>query len=509
MLLEFSTRLGYTLELVPILLKVSAINKLTREARRLRRTKVEPKRFQRILTSIVFLLLVYLSIWTGVDKPRQEMVHTLDVKDSTMLVSSKTCASRSDAWELGAFAWECMLLLSATILTYQSRDVIEELNESSALALMVYSHFIFLLMRCLFTILNLTERIPSIYALKAISLLLGLDTIIAMCIYFTPKFYSVVTNDARNSHDSRTRRGALHGSFATSKFHSGNGFSGFSSRSSHQQDTMSYDPRRHSVAIVNHVAAATAAAEIKVSRDVLKAARKSNNRSSIGSGSLDSETEASARDVLARESWIARAANDPSEAECTTSHKTHGLSKLYGSKRRMSGSGSLQNANEKYKSNHVMKDPIKKESESNDTPNTCGTTDNESDTTPPKTDQEKTNEPSKTETDTVSDSNTPNAFGTTNNGSNTPPSKKNLEKAGVPIETETDINNDSNAAESKPDAEENNYDMSQEKIGNEENKSNVVTQTDIGTNEKKNSTTDTNSDDNNNDEAPDEEKIIC
>lgn len=465
---QWCTRLGYTLELVPILLKVSAINKLTREARRLRRTKVEPKRFQRILSSIVFLLLVYLSIWTGVDKPRQEMVHTLDAIDSTMLVSSKTCASKSDAWELGAFAWECMLLLSATILTYQSRDVIEELNESSALALMVYSHFIFLLLRCLFTILNLTMRIPSIFALKAISLLLGLDTIIAMCVYFTPKFYSVIINDARNSHDSRTRRGALHGSFATSKFHSGNGISGFSSRSSHNQDVGNFDTRRHSVAIVNRVAAATAAAEIKVSHDVLKAARKGNyNRTSIGSGSLDSESESTARDVLARESWIARAANDPSEAESTTTYKPHNFTKLYGGKRRMSNSTSLQSTNEinnnKFNNNnHSMKEPIKKESESNDTPNTCATTDNESDDTPPKTDHQKINEPSKAET--------------------------------------TDLN----ATKSNPDVEKNNEEIPDKEINEEENKNNVVAQTEISTDDKKNIETEINNGDENNDDAPEE-----
>jgi len=307
---QWGTRLGYTLELTPILLKVSAINKLTREARRLKRSKVDPKRFQRILASILFVLLLYLSIWTGLDMPRQEMIHALDEDDSSTLVSHNSCGSRSNGWELGAFAWECMLLLSATLLTYQSRDVIEELNESKTLSMMVYSHFLFLLMRTLFTVLNLTDRISSIIAIKCISILLALDTIISMCVYFSPKFYSVITNDPKNSSDNKTRRSGVNGSFAASKY-SRNDFGSTASMTDKRGSDPYKKPRAQSISVMG--AAQSAANEVKMGQDILSRARKSQ-------GSLvDSETENNKESMLGDKKWLNKIANDVSEVEETNS----------------------------------------------------------------------------------------------------------------------------------------------------------------------------------------------
>ena len=126
------------------------------------------------------------------DRARQEKQYSLVDGDSVVSVNNG-CASRSNAWQIASFGYEAMLLLAATILTYQSRDVIEEINESSFLAFMVYSHFVFLVLRLLVFVLMLQVMIPMALALRIVSLLVSMDTLVAILIYFGPKFYRVVT----------------------------------------------------------------------------------------------------------------------------------------------------------------------------------------------------------------------------------------------------------------------------------------------------------------------------
>lgn len=192
---QWFMRLGYTLALVPLLIKVSAVNKLTRSGMACRRVEIDPNRFKKILIATVSSDLVFLILWTSIDMPKQVPTYEMDIRgeDGTVNVFIG-CASDSVGWEVTAFVWEFFLLLSATVLTFQSREVIQELNESHSLAFMVYSHFIFVIARMAVYTMGegLSDMLPSAYTLKISSLLLSFDALCTTIIYFGPKFYKVM-----------------------------------------------------------------------------------------------------------------------------------------------------------------------------------------------------------------------------------------------------------------------------------------------------------------------------
>ena len=84
---------------------------------------------------------------------------------------------------------------------------------SRPLAFMVYSHFLFLLMRLLLFMFMLLQMIPNAMFLKLLSLIVSLDTLLAIIIYFGPKFLKVLyptINTSRGIHMRSTsiRRGS-------------------------------------------------------------------------------------------------------------------------------------------------------------------------------------------------------------------------------------------------------------------------------------------------------------
>ena len=188
-----STRLGYTLAMVPILIKLSAINKLTRAGLNIKRAEIHHSFFKKVLASTILILLIYLTLWTVIDRPRQEKDYLVNGTNKITIISVHNgCASRSNLWEIGTLVFEAMLLVAITILTYQSRDVIDSLNESRYLAFMVYSHFLFLVMRIMTFALMLSTMITHALASRIVSSLLSLDTLFAICVYFCPKFLVVI-----------------------------------------------------------------------------------------------------------------------------------------------------------------------------------------------------------------------------------------------------------------------------------------------------------------------------
>ena len=190
-------RLGYTLALVPILIKVSAINKLSRGGMGCRRVEIDPNRFKKILSVTISVLFLFLTIWTSLDMPRKIKQYEMGKDNLSDINVYVGCESQRGEWKMAAYVWEFLLLLSATILTFQSRDVIQQLNESSSLAFMVYSHFVFVIARVLTTVMEMVVFLPSASVLKINSLLTSFDALFGMLIYFGPKFFHLMSPQGR------------------------------------------------------------------------------------------------------------------------------------------------------------------------------------------------------------------------------------------------------------------------------------------------------------------------
>ncbi len=193
---------------------------------RFRRVRINDHYFGNVLFLTVFIVLLFLVAWTITDPPVQDKDYRLetDDDDDEFFRLHIGCASNSNAWEMAAFGLEFLVLACATVLTYQSREVIQELNESHWLAFMVYSLFLFMIMRLMVTALMFADIIPSALALKIISLLLSLDSLVALCIYFCPKFANAIKNNASTSGSSNDQ----------SRHRSRNSISSIESRNSNQ-----------------------------------------------------------------------------------------------------------------------------------------------------------------------------------------------------------------------------------------------------------------------------------
>lgn len=181
--------LGYTMALVPLLVKVAAINRLNSAARSFRRVVLTRKRLFRNVHLVNIVMILYLTIWTALDRPRQQAEYDLSDQitsdDETIVNVRHHCSSRTVGWTYGVIGWQGLLLLSASVLAFQTRKVQKDFNESHTLALMIYSHVLFVILRVICVIL-MGDVGNAIFGLL-LCLIFSVDTLATLCIYFLPK----------------------------------------------------------------------------------------------------------------------------------------------------------------------------------------------------------------------------------------------------------------------------------------------------------------------------------
>ena len=105
-------------------------------------------------------------------------------------------ASFSPVWEVVALGLKGFVLLSASVLAYQSREIIEKLDESSWLAYLVYSESVFLIIRVVTVILAASGAMKASMSTKVIGIEVALETITAILLYFLPKFVRIKSKKA-------------------------------------------------------------------------------------------------------------------------------------------------------------------------------------------------------------------------------------------------------------------------------------------------------------------------
>jgi 7 transmembrane sweet-taste receptor of 3 GCPR len=177
---------GYTLELVPLIVKVAAVNQLLGAARQFRRVVISRKSLFSAVFGISFCVFFFLILWTILDPPQQKPEYTLNMDDvtqdgHTVVDVSYYCSSDNLVWDYLAVGWNTLLLLCATVLAFQTRTLQKDFNESQTLAFLIYSHFIFVVLRLIIVWLQVTSN-----GLR--SLIFSIDTLATILIYFVPKF---------------------------------------------------------------------------------------------------------------------------------------------------------------------------------------------------------------------------------------------------------------------------------------------------------------------------------
>jgi hypothetical protein len=198
--------LGYTLELVTVLVKVTAINRMMLAKERRKRAYIRPRDLALAIVPLVLLAITVLTVWTVLDPPRRTE-HKQLMDDEQIIQKFVTCSSES-FWSIIAISWEGLFICWCTILAFQSRKVAREFNKSTNLGLMIYSHFVFFILRAV--ILHVERLMMSNEhssmdpaAISVIlSYLLSLDVLTALGIYMIPKLIA-----ARNGSEIRLIEG--------------------------------------------------------------------------------------------------------------------------------------------------------------------------------------------------------------------------------------------------------------------------------------------------------------
>lgn len=122
--------IGYTLVFVPLLIKISAINKLMNDSKKMRRTSVSKSQVYKIVGTIVLVVIIYLSVWTGIDAPAPESELVLRTESGHEVDVQIQCASNSKIWELIALAWSGVMICCAAMVAYISRNIPQAFKES-------------------------------------------------------------------------------------------------------------------------------------------------------------------------------------------------------------------------------------------------------------------------------------------------------------------------------------------------------------------------------------------
>ena len=149
--------------------------------------------YQRVITVVCCVLFV-LIVWTIIDPLRDVEERSMSASGSeldSVVTSNTTC--RCDyyyIWKFMGIGGHGVLLLMASVLAFQSRQIDQAFNESRSLGTMIYSHFMFLILRIVVVVMDASFSagiFPATIIAAILSFLYSLDTLAAVCIYIIPK----------------------------------------------------------------------------------------------------------------------------------------------------------------------------------------------------------------------------------------------------------------------------------------------------------------------------------
>ncbi len=204
MISKWTTLLGYTIEMVPIIIKIGTINTLVRVARQLQTFDLKKIHLDHYLLGAILFIFIYLMVATLLDpiKVKTVAMGSPYTGDMMNIHVCGICSRNNVSWVLVEFGLQATLLIIAIVLVFQSRDVFSKFNEGQGLTLMVFSHSVFLIMRIIVERLYSTSP-DRCTDLSVESILKSLDITLATAFYFGPKFISI-WSISDNNVDSRS-----------------------------------------------------------------------------------------------------------------------------------------------------------------------------------------------------------------------------------------------------------------------------------------------------------------
>lgn len=166
-----------------MLIKTAAMNRLIQSSKKMQRISINP---QSLLLRVVLwmsLIIVFLVVWTVYDPPASVEFRSINENDLTIVSIDRECLSDAIFWEVVQNCLHALLLLICAIFAFQSRHTVSVVNDSRVLAQLVYSHFLFMILRLMVTAFDLLDVFHSSLVSTLASFNHSFDTLFAMGIY--------------------------------------------------------------------------------------------------------------------------------------------------------------------------------------------------------------------------------------------------------------------------------------------------------------------------------------
>jgi len=184
--------LGSSAQMVTLIIKVWAINKVLRESGNMTRTSVRPKKLYGATFAVMGCVAIYLLVWTILDpntlKTHKELSNHVNEDGGQIVQVTYYCESSTSVWAYISYVYQFLLVVAATVLAFQNQHVDKRFNESFQLALVIYSHFCFIVVNAIFWTLTSLEYITIAIIT---SFLLSFDVLTSLVFYFLPKVSAV------------------------------------------------------------------------------------------------------------------------------------------------------------------------------------------------------------------------------------------------------------------------------------------------------------------------------
>ncbi len=159
------------------------------KSKKCKRVKVSREAMFGSASVLVLIDAIILIVWTSVSPPQAIEELVLPEELGTIVESSVICDSQMIVFHYLLDGWHLLLLIVASVLSFQSRDIVPAFNESRSIGTMIYSNFLFMLIRLIVFFLGDRGLISSNVYGASMSLLYALDTLIATTIYVVPKIF--------------------------------------------------------------------------------------------------------------------------------------------------------------------------------------------------------------------------------------------------------------------------------------------------------------------------------
>ena len=189
--------LGFTIEQVAILVKISTIHRLVTSGKGMHRLHIKSCYLYGFVILFSTLVCAFLLSWTLLDPPNKEthyeLTDELSPTDEIIVVAVSYCGRGEHSfWMLVTLAWQCMLVLSACVLTFVASLVRDAMNDARAVSVLIYCHFFFVAFRVVMYLALDYETESFIHKSDTMglhSIVYSLESMFALMVYFAPKLF--------------------------------------------------------------------------------------------------------------------------------------------------------------------------------------------------------------------------------------------------------------------------------------------------------------------------------